>query len=604
MLDQEFLSSVPHSPGVYLMQDSKSAVLYVGKAKDLFKRISSYVHFAGPTHSKTFVMLKRVFKVDTIVTRTEKEALILEASLIKKHRPKYNVILRDDKTYPYIKVTLQEEWPRVFMSRRKKRDGARYYGPYSSSSSMWTTLKQLSTLFPLRRCKGPTLKPRKRPCLNHQLGNCLAPCAGNADHAQYMEMVNNVIMFLEGRNSSLLSSLKAEMVKASEALEFERAATLRDRINALNRTLEKQIIISKNTVNRDVFGFARQNLCVSIIVFFIRGGIIGGSRSFFLEDPYGDDPAILSQVIKQFYTIDNSPPTEVLLPFSVDDQELLSEHLGDIAGRKCTVSTPQKAEPKELVKMALANAEKVFDELEKKKQSWQALSDSIVSRLRLNSTPETIECLDISNISGTNSVGSLICFTAGNPDTKRYRHYKITTVEGPDDYGMMREVLYRRFSRGQEADDLPDLLLIDGGRGQLGVAEAVAAELGLTGSIELLGIAKEKEDEGEKLYKPGRKNPIILKPHNPVLLYLMRIRDESHRFGVTFHRSLRRKKTLSSQLDRIPGIGPNKRKQLLLELGSVKKISEATVEELQEVPGIGPELAGEIFRFFHQVDNG
>ena len=600
MLDQEFLSSVPHDPGVYLMQDGKSAVLYVGKAKDLFKRISTYVHFSGPPHSKTAVMLKRVSKVDTIVTRTEKEALILEASLIKKHRPKYNVILRDDKTYPYIKVTTQEEWPRVIMTRRKKKDGARYYGPYSSSSAMWTTLKQLSTLFPLRRCKGPNLKPRKRPCLNHQLGNCLAPCAGGADYSQYMEMVNNVTMFLEGKNNTLLENLKAEMKRASDALEFERAATLRDRLGALDRTLEKQIIISQNLINRDVFGFSRHNLSVSIIVLFIRGGIIGGSRNFFLEDPYGDDPAILSQVIKQFYTADNIPPSEILIPFPVEDQQLMGEHLSDISGKKCSVSSPRKGEPKELIKMAMANAEKVFDELEKKKQSWQSLSDTIVSTLRLNASPEVIECLDISNISGTNSVGSLVCFSSGAPDKKRYRHYKITTVEGPDDYAMMREVLYRRFSRGLEAHDLPDLLLVDGGKGQLGVAESVAGELGLNHTLELIGIAKERADEGEKLYKPGRKNPIILKQHNPVLLYLMRIRDESHRFGVTFHRSLRRKQTLSSRLDKIPGIGPDRRKQLLLKLGSLKEITTSTIEELQAVPGIGPELAGEIFRYFHQ----
>ena len=393
------------------------------------------------------------------------------------------------------------------------------------------------------------------------------------------------------------------MLKASQKLEFEKAAAIRDRLEALNSTLEKQIIISQNSTNRDVLGFSRQNLSVSIVVLFIRGGIIGGSRSFFLEDPYGDDPAILSQAIKQFYSIDSIPPTEVLLPFPIEDQDLLSEYLSDLAGRKCSVWAPVKAEPKELVKMAQANAEKVFDEREKKEQAWQALSGDIISRLRLNNPPDIIECLDISNISGTNSVGSLVCFSYGHPDTKRYRHYKITTVEGPDDYGMMREVLYRRFSRGLEADDLPNLLLIDGGRGQLGVAESVAGELGLTGAVELLSIAKEREEEGEKLYKPGRKNPIILKPHNPVLLYLMRIRDESHRFGITFHRSLRRKNTLNSRLDQIPGIGPDRRKQLLLKIGSVKKIGASTTEELQKVPGIGPELAEEIYQFFHQPDN-
>ena len=601
MLDQEFLSSIPHAPGVYLMLDKASTVLYVGKAKDLFKRLSTYLHYSGPVHSKTSVMLRQVSKIDTIMTNTEKEALILESSLIKKHRPKYNVILRDDKSYPYIKVTIQEEWPRVFMTRRKKRDGARYFGPYSSSSAMWSTLKLLSSLFPLRRCKGSKLRPRKRPCLNHQMNNCLAPCAGKADISQYKEMVNNVIMFLEGRNKMLLKNLKKEMAHAAKVLEFEKAALLRDRIVALDKTLEKQIVLSSIQKDRDVFGFYRQGVSVSVALLYIRKGILGGSRRFFLDDPYGDDQTILSQVLKQLYDQTNLPPSELLLPHDFEDRVVIAERLSDLSARIVSLNVPQRGEPKELIRMAQTNARQLFDEQDSKKRSWKDLAENMMKKLHLPVLPHRIECLDISNISGTHAVGSLVSFYSGEPDPKNYRHYKIKTVKGPDDYAMMREVILRRFSRALEENDLPDLFMVDGGKGQLGVAEAVASDLNMGKDVNLVGIAKEREDEGEKLYRPGRKNPILLPSHNPLLLYLMKIRDEAHRFGVTFHRSLRRKQTLSSTLDQIPGVGKEKKKELLRTIGSLQQISRASKEELQTVTGIGPALATKIHQFFNRA---
>ncbi len=597
-LDNELLAATPHAPGVYLMLNAKSAVIYVGKAKDLCKRLSTYVHFSGPTQSKTSVMISQVSRVDTLVTRTEKEALILEASLIKKHRPKYNVILRDDKTYPYIKVTLQDDWPRVFMTRKKKRDGARYFGPYSSSSAMWATLKQISSLFPLRRCKGGELKPRKRPCLNHQMGHCLAPCVGTADKNQYREMVAQVIMFLEGRNNKLLSDLEEQMKQAAATLAFEQAARIRDRIASLKKTLEKQVIISKTMTNRDVFGVSRRGASIAAIILFVRKGVINGSRSFFLEEPYGNDRAILSQIVQQVYDHNNPPPPELLLPYPLNDQKVLAEHFADLAGRKVTLSVPQRGEPRALLAMAASNAEKTGEAYDKKKASWQALRNALIKKLRIDHPPDHIECLDISNISGTNSVGSLVCFSCGEPDKKRYRHYKIRSVVGPDDYGSMREVLERRLAQGLKEQNLPDIFMVDGGKGQLNSAISVAKRLGITTETSFIGIAKERKDEGEKVYKPGRKNPILLSPHDPVLLYLMRIRDESHRFGITFHRSLRRKRSLQSQLDTIPGVGPERRKKLLAEIGSYKKISQATVEELQKVPSIGRELATVIRNYF------
>jgi len=595
------LSSAPHSPGVYVMQDDKSRVLYVGKAKDLFKRLASYAHYSGAAHNKTAVMLHHVHKVDTIITNTEKEALILEASLIKKHKPKYNIILRDDKNYPYIKVTVQEEWPRVFMARRKTRDKARYFGPYSSVGSMWSTLRLIAALFPLRNCKGGELKKRPRPCLNRQIGRCLAPCAGDADRDLYLEHVKKILMLLEGRNRDLIATLEKQMRNAAEQLDFEQAATLRDQIGALSRTLEKQVIAAEHNKDQDVFGFARKDAATTIVILFIRNGLLNGSRSFFLADPYGDDTSILSQVLSQFYSGDDVIPGEILLPFAPSDFDLLAEHLGDIAGMRVHLKVPQRGDSQQLVTMASANALQIFEEKEQKHRSWSNLGESLKKTLHLDRLPLRIECLDISNISGKQAIGSLVCFQQGEPDKTGFRHYKIKTVEGPNDYAMMEEVLKRRLQRGILEQDLPDLFLVDGGKGQLGIALSVAGALGITDTIDWLGIAKERQEEGEKLYKPGRKNPIILPPHNPVLLFLMRIRDESHRYGITFHRKLRNKSTLASDLDKIPGIGAAKKVELLRHMGSLHRLKAASIKDLMEVRGIGRELATTIHDFFNAV---
>jgi len=600
MLDQEFLSSVPHSPGVYLMLDKSSTVLYVGKAKDLFKRLASYVRFkSSAAHNKTAVMLSQVEKTDLLITNTEKEALILEASLIKRHRPKYNVILRDDKSYPLVKVTVNEAWPRVFMTRQKKNDGARYFGPYASTSSMWTTLKLLRTLFPLRRCKGAHLKQRKRPCLNYQMNRCLAPCCGKIDNRSYGAMVEKVVLFLEGRNKSLLKDLTVEMERASGRLDFEKAAVIRDQINGLKKTLEKQIIVTQSKEDRDVYGFARSGASVSAVLLYVREGLVQGTRRFFIEDTFGDNQAILSQIVKQVYDERALPPPLILLPFTIDDQQLLAERLSELGQRNTVLSVPRRGNRRDLIAMAQSNAEQRFDEIANKIASWKSLCEDMQKRLHLSSEPATIECLDISNISGTNSVGSLVCFNNGEPSKNDYRHYKIRQADGPDDYGMMREVLARRFSDIEADRTLPDLLVVDGGKGHLAVAESAVKEAGLDGAIDLLAIAKERNSEGEKLFKPGRKNPILLPAHNPVLLYLMRIRDESHRFGVSFHRSLRKKRTLTSQLESISGIGAARRQQLLKDIGSVAKISEASVERLKQVEGIGNDLAEQIYSYFH-----
>ena len=604
MFPDTILSSAPHAPGVYLMQDAKSAVLYVGKAKDLFKRLSSYAHFSGAEYNKTSVLLDKVKKVETIITNTEKEALILEASLIKKYKPKYNIILRDDKNYPYIKVTVQEEWPRVFMARRKSQDKARYFGPYSSIGSMWATLRLIASLFPLRNCKSSELKKRDRPCLNNQIGKCLAPCAGNADRALYMEHVNKVVMLLEGRNRELVGTLEKQMLDAAARLDFERAATIRDQISALSRTLEKQVISASHSKDQDVFGFARKDAAVTIALLFIRNGLINGSRNFFLAEPFGEDASILAQVLGQLYDSEAVIPQEILLPFEPADLDVLEAHLSDQSTSRVTVKIPKQGDSRQLIAMATANALQAFEEKEQKSKSWDNLCQAMQKTLHLDRQPNRIECLDISNIGGKQAVGSLVSFHLGEPDKSRFRHYKIKTVEGPNDYAMMKEVLSRRLSRGLAEDTLPDLFVVDGGKGQLGMALAVARELGITDEVDWIGIAKERQDEGEKLYKPERKNPLVLPAHNPVLLHLMRIRDESHRYGVTFHRKLRNKATLTYDLDKIPGIGNEKKKQLLKHLGSLKRIMAASPAELMEVAGIGEGLATEIFNYFQEKESG
>lgn len=595
-LSAEFLATVSHGPGVYQMLGKKQ-VLYVGKARDLRKRLSQYAHFTGPVHSKTAVMLSHVQRVETILTTTEKEALILEASLIKQHRPRYNVILRDDKNYPLIKVTTRDPWPRVVVTRKRLRDGNRYFGPYASGTAMRATLQLLYAQFPLRRCK--IMRERSRPCLNFQMGRCLAPCAGKVNAEEYQRMVSDVLLILEGKISEVVKELTAKMEQAAKNLAFEKAVLYRDQIKGLTQTIEHQAIVAEHHLDQDVFGMHRQDASVGVALLFVRGGMITGAQSFFLADPLGEDDSLLAQVILQYYSSERQPPRELLLPFVVEDQLLIEERLAELREGPVALLAPQRGKRMQLMQMATANAAQIFSERAKKEQSWDTLATALQAKLRLASRPDTIECLDISNLQGKQAVGSLVCFVQGEKSPARFRHYRIKSLDTPDDYAMMREVLERRLSKGVAEETLPDLLLLDGGKGQLQIAVEVLTRFNCLQQVDLVAIAKEKAEEGEKLFRPGRKNPILLPAHSPVLLYLMRIRDEAHRFGITFHRKLRGKAQLQSQLDAIEGVGPKRKQQLLQTLGSVKRVLEAEVEELAAVPGIGPELARRMFRQLH-----
>ncbi len=571
-------------------------MIYVGKARNLRKRLASYARLQAQAHNKTRAMVDKIAAVETILTSTEKEALILEASLIKKNKPKYNVILRDDKNYPFIKVTVQERWPRVVMTRRRLKDKARYFGPYSSVSSMWATLKLLGGLFPLRRCKA--VRPRKRPCLNGQMGTCLAPCLEGCDSAKYQQAVDNIVMVLEGKNQELIKKLQQKMAYAAKDLNFEEAALCRDQIEALDKTLEKQVMVASHKHEFDVFGAHRQAGSLAISVITVRGGKVEGHQSYFIAEPVGDDHDVLAEALRRFYSDDTFIPKVILLPWSSYEETFFEEYLSEQKGAKVAVRIPQKGDSRRLVVMANDNAAHVFSERDKQKKSWQVMARQLQEALGLERLPQRIECLDISNTSGKEAVGSLVCFVEGKKETARYRHYKIRSIKGPDDYAMMAEVLRRRFAP-EKKPDLPDLFMVDGGKGQLNIAVHIFKDLDIFHKVDLLGIAKERQGEGEKLYRPGRKNPYHLTRHSQLLLLLMRIRDESHRYGVTFHRRLRKKRTLTSELDHIAGIGPVRRQKLLSHFGSVKAIKNASKKELAAVEAVGAELAATLFAALH-----
>lgn len=596
VLSREHLKEIPMKPGVYLMMDKTGNVLYVGKARELKRRLASYQRFLSETHSKTGVLLVKVSRIDTILTNTEKEALILEASLIKKYRPRYNVILRDDKNYPYLKVTIAEQWPRLLMTRRRSNDGSRYFGPFSSAVSMRNTLRYLNRIFPLRRCSKQELEKRSRPCLNYQMGRCLAPCTGFLDSLKYQVMVADLLLALEGRNRSLLMELKKRMTIAADKLEFEEAARCRDQIESISQTLEKQVVVAAHFLDQDVFGLFREQGAVAVAVIFVREGVINGHRSFFLPEAIGEDDLLLSAVLEQFYSDGHQPvPQEIILPFEPDGLLLLKEWLAELKGARIRIKIPKRGEGLSLLNLAVQNAQQLLEEKVNQEKAWELLAAAIARQLKLSVLPHRIECFDISNIGGQHTVGSLVSFVKGVADKKGYRHFRIKELAGPNDYLMIATVLARRFDKiKSEGQSWPDLIVVDGGKGQLNAAISVLDEFGMAHKIELAAIAKGREGESDRIFRPGRKNPIVFLPNSSILLFFMRIRDEAHRFGITFHRRLRGKTTSQSVLDNIPGIGPVKKKALLKSLGSIKRVENASLTELAQVSGIGTDLAKKI----------
>jgi excinuclease ABC subunit C len=593
-LDFETLRSrLPDGPGVYLFKERSGAVIYVGKAKNLKKRVLSYCRPAEDLTQKTSLMMQRAVSLEYILTSTENEAFILESNLIKKHLPRYNIILRDDKQYPWLRLAAEEDYSNLTIVRKPRKDGALYFGPFSSAGSVRSTLKLIDRLFDLRKCRTRKLPRRSRPCLNFQLGRCLGPCSKKIPASRYREGVEQVRLFLEGRNVKLLNFLKKNMELAAQNLDFERAAKIRDQIKAVGRTIEKQNVVAPRMGDQDVIGLARRNGAFLVALFMVRDGCLTGSREFLLKSQVGSVQDVLEAFLKQHYPGEPFIPKHILVSEVVDDLEAIAGWISDVAGGKVFIEKPSRGEKSRLVKMAIANAENLLKN--RLEASGEDLIRSAQSALRLNHLPRRMEGIDISNISGDMAVGSLVTFVDGLPHKEGYRSYRIKEVTGMDDYAMMTELVTRRLSAGPP----PDLFVVDGGKGHLQTVKRVVDHLCPEDPPGLVAIAKGKEaGEADKVFVLNRKNPVPLKHGHPVLLLLMRIRDEAHRRAVGHHRKLRAKGLRLSDLDRIPGVGPERKRLLIQHFGSLEAIAGAETEALAEVPGISRSLAVVISRFF------
>lgn len=602
---EDQIQILPTSPGVYLMKDQAGKVLYIGKAKNLRNRVRTYFGKSGDARLSLRFLMPKVRQVETILTDTEKEALILENTLIKKHKPRHNIDLKDDKTYFSLRFSVQEKFPKLTLVRKVKRDGARYFGPYASSAAVKETLRILRSLFPLRTCSDANFRNRSRPCLNFQIKKCLGPCCGLVFPEKYADLVQEVILFLEGKNSQLIKLLQERMTEASENLDFEEAARIRDQIGSIEQTLEKQKAVSQTPNDQDVFAFHRQGNVWEFQILFFRRGILVGNKSFHFSRINLPEEEALAAFLRQYYAEEPSIPHEVLLPLPVEDEPLLAEWLSEKRGGKVEVHVPQRGEKKSLVEMAQKNAEHAFQKKIDETENLSLLLQELKEKLRLRSLPHRIECFDISNLFGTLAVGSRVSFRDGKPDRSQYRHYRVHAPSFPDDYAMMYEILKRRYSKLELDKEKPDLLVVDGGKGQLNVALAVLDELGLR-DLSAVGLAKDKgpipkkiaEKTADKIYLPNVKDPILL-GHSGALHYLQRIRDEAHRFAITYHKKLRGRRGLRTILDEIPGIGGIKKKALLQGFGSLRKIQEATVEGLSQKEPLTRKDAQTVFEFFH-----
>jgi excinuclease ABC subunit C len=591
---QEHLANVPEKPGVYLMKDQNGRILYVGKAQSLKKRVMNYFKASGIKDVKTAALAGKIAWVDTIITGSEKEALILEANLIKKHAPHYNVILKDGKRYPFLRIDMQQDYPAIEVVRKVKKDKALYFGPYVHVHAVGQTLKIIHRTFPLRKCKNRRPPVRSRPCLNFQMGRCLAPCCNEVSPEKYREMLDEVVLLLNGKAPALLDKIRVRMLEAAQNEDFEQAALLRDRMHAVEKTVERQVVVTADMVDRDVIAFASRPGAFAITLMHIRGGSLVGSRDWGFEAVPLRPGEAVAAFIRQYYEKDQFVPGQILVSGQVENRQILEEWLGDIAGRRVHISSPLRGEKAQIVQRAVENADQAATRILSAEESVARLLDRLALRLKLAAPPRRIECLDISHTGGGQTVGGLTVFADANPKKADYRSYSVNNVPAGDDYGAMKAVLARRFARMKE-DALPDLLLLDGGRGQLSVACAVLDELGLANRLSLAGIAKKderKKEQADKIYLPGQLNPVVFGRDADLLLFLARIRDETHRFAVSVHRKKRGKNSRASVLDDIPGIGPKRKAALLKHFGSVKRILAATDGQIAQVEGMSKSLAG------------
>ena len=624
------LRQLPTSPGVYLMKGADGRVLYVGKADALRNRVRSYFGSKAALDARILRMTQEVADVDYIVTDTISEAYLLEGNLIKEHRPRFNIRLRDDKSYPFVKITLGEDFPRIVRTRKLARDGSRYFGPYASASSVDDTLKLLRKIFPFRTCNLDIPEGKRvleRPCLLYYINRCQGPCIQAVEKAPYRATIGRIVDFLEGKQEGIADELRTEMEMHSDALRFEQAATARDKLRAVERTIEQQKVAAYSRAQQDVVGMAREEGEACLQLFVIRNGKMIGREHFIVENARdATDGEVLGSFLQQYYAVSERPPREVLVPTAPAEADDLAAFLADRRGSRVALHVPERGDKRRLLALATQNA---VEALAKERAEWLAdegkrdeALDGLAAALGLPRQPERIECYDMSNIQGTSAVGSMVVFVNGRPEPREYRRFRIRSGDTPDDFRMMAEVLRRRFLRAsrlrqetgalslaavgadevpESIDDgeepreageprrrrpdgwaLPDLVIVDGGKGQLSAALGAMTELGMV-DVPLAGLAKRFEE----LYVPGRSDPIVLPRLSQALYLVQRIRDEAHRFAVTYHRTVRGKRALASVFDEVPGIGPARKKALLKRFGSVRRIREATLDEVAATPGVG-----------------
>jgi excinuclease ABC subunit C len=603
---EEKLARLPDHPGVYLMRDAKGEIIYVGKAASLKNRVRSY--FRGQHPPRTQVLVSHIADFEYILTDNEVEALILECNLIKEHRPRYNVSLKDDKSYPYIKITTQEQFPRLQITRSLVRDGSRYFGPYTNVGALRETLKLLRGLFPVRTCRETPLQHRSRPCLNAHINRCLAPCSGKVSPEAYREAVDNIILFLEGKHTTLVKELKEQMEAAAERLEFEKAARLRDQLRAVQEVCARQKITDAGGDDADAVAFAREGEAALGLIFFSRGGKVIGRDHFFLTGTEGlSRGEIMAALLKEYYSRGVEIPPQILLHDEPDDAATIASWLGRLRGGRVELKVPKRGSKLKLLQLVHENAVSLLQEhllaRQRQEEGGKAALMELQQALGLPRLPRRMEAYDISNFQGSSPVGAMAVFVDGRPLTSAYRRFQIKTVKGPNDFASLQEVLSRRFRRAAGQDprfaELPDFVLIDGGLGQLHAAREVMAAMGVA-AIPTFALAKEEE----LLFREGSPEPVRLPRDSRALQLLQHLRDEVHRFAITYHRQKREKGAYRSVLDDIPGVGPKRKRALLRHFGSVTRISQATLEELLAVEGMNRAVAARILEGLGRKNNG
>ena len=586
----------PHSPGVYLMKDAKGRTIYVGKAKDLKKRLSSY--FIKKNHdAKTTALLEMIKDFEIILTSSSHEAFILESNLIKEYAPKYNVILKDGKNYPLLRIDMNETYPAIQRVRKIKNDKAQYFGPYSSSHSVNKTLKQIQKVFKLRRCKHTQFKNRSRPCLNFQIKACLGPCCNNVSPLEYKKQVRDAILFLKGRSKQVVKNLKTRMMDYSSSREYEKAAHVRDTIFAIENIMEKQVVVIPDMKDRDILAFAARKGRAVITVMVIRSGYLIDTSHYPFDLGFKEPDEILSAFLEQYYKYAGFLPSFILLNQKIEARDVLERLFTQKKGKKVSIRVPVRGEKKRLVEMAHINASRELEKRLQKQEEERASILMLKELMGMDRLPLRIECFDNSNLSGQDPVSSMVVFKDGRPYKEGYRKFIIRGLDFQDDYACMFQVLSRRFSRNLSEMPYPDLLVVDGGKGQLGMAVAVIKDLNIENKFMVAGLAKKneaKEEKFDKIYIPGRSNPLNIRQAEKALYLLQQVRDEAHRFAITFQRKRREKRAGFSVLDTIPGIGPKKKKILLTYFKGITQMKTASIDEMAALTGMNKQLAKEV----------